>query len=357
MHSPLRFIPDILIKRRPIHLTLFLTRRCNAKCPFCFYAADAKPPEPELTLEEIERLSASLGPLLWLAFSGGEIFLREDIVRISKAFYTRNRPSIILLSTNGLLTETIRERTEEILKSCPESVIAVKLSLDGIDERHDALRGMPGSFKKVMQTYESLKGLLGRYKNFELGINTVFCRENQDDMDEIIEFVRGMDGIKTHTVSLVRGDARDMALKDVDLDKYLDTIGKLQTDLEEGRAPVYSFRGARLKAAQDVLQRKLIYKTMKENKCQMPCYAGALNLVVTETGVVYPCETFEDNFRMGDLRKVDFDLKGLLESQRASDVISSIKNGCFCSHECYAMTNILFNPKMYPALLRQYLKI
>ena len=357
MHSPLRFVPDILIKRRPVHLTLFLTRRCNAKCPFCFYAADAKPPEPELTLDEIQKLSASLGSLLWLAFSGGEIFLREDIVEISRAFYKRNKPSIILLSTNGLLTDTIRERTEEVLKACPESVIAVKLSLDGIDERHDALRGMPGSFKKVMQTYESLKGLLGIYKNFELGINTVFCRENQDDMDEIIEFVRGMEGIKTHTVSLVRGDARDAALKDVDIDKYLITIDKLQTDLEEGRAPVYSFQGARIKAAQDVLQRKLIYKTVKENKCQMPCYAGVLNLVVTENGVVYPCETFEEKFRMGDLRKVEFDLKGLLESQRAHDVISSIENGCFCSHECYAMTNILFNPKMYPALLKQYLKI
>jgi radical SAM protein with 4Fe4S-binding SPASM domain len=357
MYSPLRFLPDILFKRRPLHLTLFLTRRCNARCPFCFYAANENPPEPELTLEEIEKLSSSLGPLLWLAFSGGEIFLRKDIAEISEVFYKKNRPSVMLFSTNGLLTDDIRERMEAILKSCPESVVAVKLSLDGIDERHDALRGVPGSFKKVIATYDALKGLLDGHKNFELGINTVFCRENQDDMDEIMEFVRGMDRIKTHTVSLARGEARDEGLKDVDLSKYLDTIRKLESDLKEHRAPIYGFRGARLKAAQDILQRRIIHRTMTENKCQLPCYAGTLNLVVSDNGALYACETFEEKFRLGDLRKSDFDLQGILGNQKAKDVISSIENGCFCSHECYTMTNILFNPRMYPALLKEYLQL
>jgi radical SAM protein with 4Fe4S-binding SPASM domain len=357
MHSPLRFLPDILIKRRPLHLTVFLTRRCNARCPFCFYATTETPAEPELTFEEIEKLSSSIGPLLWLAFSGGEIFLRSDIVEISETFYKRNHPSVMLFSTNGLMPEVIKERTKEILKTCPESVVAVKLSLDGVDERHDALRGMSGSFKKVIATYEALKGLLDDFKNFELGINTVFCRENQDDMDEIIEFVRGMGRIKTHTVSLVRGETREEGFKDVDIEKYLDTAKKLESDLKSKKAPIYGFKGARLKAAQDILQRRIIYRTMAEKRCQLPCYAGTLNLVVSETGEVYPCETFEENFRFGSLRKVDFDLKGILDSQRAKNIISSIEKGCFCSHECYTMTNVLFNPRMYPALLKQYLQI
>lgn len=357
MHSPLRFLPDIFIKGRPLHLTVFLTRRCNARCPFCFYAASETPSEPELTLDEIEKLSSSIGPLLWLSFSGGEIFLRRDIVEISETFYKKNRPSVMLFSTNGLMPEVIREKTEEILKTCPESVVAVKLSLDGIDERHDSLRGVSGSFRKVIATYDALKGLLDEFKNFELGINTVFCRENQDDMDEIIEFVRGMDRIRTHTVSLVRGETRKEGLKDVDIEKYLDTIKKLESDLKGKRAPIYGFRGARLKAAQDILQRRIIYRTIADKRCQLPCYAGTLNLVISETGDVYPCETFEERFRFGSLRKVDFDLKGILDSQRARDIISSIEKGCFCTHECYIMTNILFNPRMYLSLMKEYLKI
>ncbi len=358
MHSPLRFLPDILVKRRPLHLTVFLTRRCNAKCPFCFYINNNKlQDKPELSLEEIERLSRALGPLLWLAFSGGEIFLREDIVEVSKTFYGGNSPSVMLFSTNGLMPELIRERTEDILKNCPESVVAVKLSLDGVGERHDALRGIPGSFQKVIGTYDALKGLLDKFKNFELGINTVFCRETQDDMDEIIRFVHGMDRIKTHTVSLVRGETREEGSKDVDLDKYFDTVRKLESSLKSGKAPIYGFRGARLKAAQDILQRRIIHRTMDENRCQLPCYAGKLNLVVTETAEVYPCETFTEDFKLGDLREVDFDLKKILQSPRAREIVSSIGEKCFCSHECYMMTNILFNPRMYPALLKEYLQI
>ena len=136
-------------------------------------------------------MARSFGNLLWLAFSGGEIYLRKDLVEISRIFYERNRPAIMLLPTNGLLPELIAEQTERILRACTNSVVAVKLSLDGVGEAHDLLRGTPGGFAKLMQTYERLAPLLARYPNFELGINTVFCRANQERMDDIVDFVAG----------------------------------------------------------------------------------------------------------------------------------------------------------------------
>jgi len=78
MVSWLRHVDAIAWKRRPIQLTFFVTRKCNARCPFCFYLQSAEMAEPdsaELSLEEIGKVSRSLGSLLWLAFSGGEIFL------------------------------------------------------------------------------------------------------------------------------------------------------------------------------------------------------------------------------------------------------------------------------------------
>jgi hypothetical protein len=39
-------------------------------------------------------------------------------------------------------------------------------------------------------------------------------------------------------------------------------------------------------------------------------------------------------------------------------VNGSIRNNeCYCTHECYFMTNILFNLHMYPALMREYLQL
>ncbi|MBI5408703.1 MAG: radical SAM protein [Nitrospirae bacterium] len=390
-YSPFRHIPSILWKRSPIHLTFFLTRRCNSRCPFCFYLSKKKNPPPyakggntpltpldrgelspplekgdiggffnktssELSLDEIEKISSSLGSLLWLAFSGGEIFLRDDIVEITKIFYERNKPAIILFPTNGLLTDVIGEKIEAVLNYCKKSTIVVKLSLEGMEELHDSIRGTRGSFQKTMQTYNALRELLEMYPNFDLGVNTVFNSENQGHMDELIGFVNGLDGIRTHTVSLIRGKVSDQRLKDIDVGKYQETINRMALNSKNKVSSIYRFKGARLKAAQDILQRRLIHETIVKKKQVIPCYAGRLNLVITESGDVYPCESF--NMKMGSVRKDSYDLNKILKSEQAQDIIRSIRSkGCYCTHECYMMTNILFNPVLYPALMKEYMQL
>ena len=99
-----------------LNLTLFLTKQCNARCPFCFYSA-GKASKDELSTDEYSRISRALGNLLWLAFSGGEPLLRDDIVDIAKEFYRNNNPSIILISTNGLMPSRTRAVAEQMLSA------------------------------------------------------------------------------------------------------------------------------------------------------------------------------------------------------------------------------------------------
>lgn len=359
MYSPFRHIGSVFWKKRPIHLTFFLTRRCNAQCPFCFYLktdAHSTHQNPELSLNAIERISGSMGTLLWLAFSGGEIYLREDLVEISRIFYRNNTPAIMLFPTNGLLPELIKDRTEQILKQCPNSIIAVKLSLDGLYQEHDRLRNTPGSFDKTLATYDLLKSLPAIYPNFELGINTVFCSENQDNMDEIIDFVITMEHIKTHTISLIRGNLADRSFQNIDYRKYYHAIERLENNLKAHLSSIYRFKGAKIKAAQDILQRRLINRTLIEQQRLVPCYAGRLNLVLSENGNVYPCEILTETF--GNVRDFDYDMGKVIQSDHAKKIIRSIMNReCYCSHECYFMTNILFNPLLYPSLAKEYLQL
>lgn len=358
-YSPFYHIGSAFWKRNPIQLTFFLTRRCNAGCPFCFYISDKNDSGSilsELTIEEIKKVSASIGKLLWLAFSGGEIFLRNDLVKITRIFYENNKPSIILLPTNGLLPDAIKEMSEEILKRCKNSIVVLKLSLDGTEDLHDSLRGVKGAFKKTIETYERLGGLLDKYENFELGVNTVFCSANQDNMDEIIESVNRLDRVKTHTVSLIRGEVSDITLKKVSIDKYLETVKKIEGNLKKRTTGIYRFKGARLKAAQDILQRRLIYETLLRIRRMTPCYAGKLTLVLTEAGDVYPCESFTN--KIGNVRESGYDIKRILKSEKARNVVNSINNnGCYCTHECYFMMNILFNPLLYPSLIKEYFQL
>jgi len=359
IHSPLSHLPSVFRKQWPLQLTFFVTRKCNARCPFCFYLAGAEG-EPdqaeELSFAEIEAISHSLGRMLWVVFSGGEPFLRRDLAEISKVFHDRNKPSFLLYPTNGLLPDRVSAATEEILRTCPNSIIAVKISIDGIGARHDDLRKTPGGFDKALETYRRLDRLRRLYPNLELGINTVFCSENQDQMDAIIDAVRDWEGDKTHTISMVRGDLADRRYKNVDIGAYGRAIGRLEAGLRNGASDMHRFRGGRLKASQDILQRRLILRVLYERRRVVPCYAGKLNLVLGETGEVYPCEIRRQS--LGNVRSYGHDMRKLLRSRNARagmDVLNDIP--CHCTHECNFITNILFNLRLYPALLREYTKL
>lgn len=356
-HSPYRHIDSIFLKKKPIQLTLFITRKCNAACNFCFYlSAENRQCEEELSLAELEKISSHFNKLLWLAFSGGEIFLRRDLPEIVNIFYHNNSPAIILLPTNGLLPEKIYSVTREIVKSCPKSTVVVKVSVDGRPEVHDSIRGVQGAHQKAVETYHRLEELLEHHDNFELGINTVFCADTQDGMLEHIHAVGDLTTCKTHTVSLIRGTVDDERQKKCSLEKYRQTITVMEKELKQNATARYRFKGSRLKTAQDILQRRCIYWTALHKKQALPCYAGRLTMVITENGDIFPCESFDN--RIGNLRESDFDFEQIFTGRRYKDILRSIRRReCYCHHECYMMMNILFNPAKYPALLRQYLAL
>jgi len=358
-YSMLPHLPSIFRKKRPVQLTFFVTRKCNARCPFCFYLAGAETepdPSEELSLAEIEAISDSLGRILWVAFSGGEPYLRRDLAEISKAFHDRNKPAFLLYPTNGLLPDTVVDTTEKVLLSCPNSVIVVKVSIDGIGAAHDHLRKTPGGFEKALETYRRLNRLRRRYPNLELGINTVFCSDNQYEMDGIIDAVRDFEGDKSHTISMVRGDLANGCYKNVDIGAYHRAVGRLEGGLRSGAADMHRFRGSRVKASQDILQRRLIHRTLREQRRVTACYAGTLNVVLGEQGEVYPCEIQRRS--LGNVRDYGLDMGKLLRSRNARAVQEALKNiPCHCTHECNFITNILFNPRLYPALALEYLRL
>lgn len=355
-HSPLRHVGALLWKRRPLHLTFFVTRRCDARCDFCFSRGRTAAAGPELSLAQIARLAPTVGPLLWLSYSGGEPTLREDLPEITGIFARHCRPVIVLLSTNGLNPRRTASAAAGLLEAAPRSTIVVKLSLDGPPELHDRLRGVPGAHARVLESLRLLRQLAEREPRLELGVNTVLCAANQETTAEVFAEVSRLDGVNTHTLSLVRGTIPDPALGAVDPARYLAAAEALAHALHEGSQPRYRFLGARLKSAQDVLQRRIIAETLRQQRRVTPCHAGRLNLVLDEQGDLFPCENF--SLRLGRVSDHDFDVRATAASPEARAVLASIGRGeCWCTHECYMMTNILFSLRHYPALLAEYLRL
>jgi radical SAM protein with 4Fe4S-binding SPASM domain len=140
---------------------------------------------------------------------------------------------------------------------------------------------------------------------------------------------------------------------------YLQATNLLGSNLKDKTTDTHRFAGARLKAAQDIVQRNMIHQTLVGQKKHIPCYAGKLNLVLTESGDVYPCEIIPQSF--GNVRDYDYDLMQVARSEMAAKLINTISgsnpNCQTCTHECNYIINILFNPALYPSLLREYIQL
>jgi hypothetical protein len=142
----------------------------------------------------------------------------------------------------------------------------------------------------------------------------------------------------------------------VDLERYARAGLRLER-AAGGERRLHRFAGARLKAAQDRLQRRLIRRTLEERRRLVPCHAGRLNLVLTERGELHPCEGRWDR-SFGNVREAGYDVKAMLRTSAAARVLDDVAHGgCWCSHECNFLTNILFNPMLHPRLLRDWAEL
>ncbi len=117
----------------PQTLILFVTARCNARCDFCLYKDSVEnptSPEHELTKEEYQSIAATYGPLHYLALSGGEPFLRQDLGNILESFIVQCGTSVIDIPSNFYYQNTMVELVGGLLPKYPRTMLDLQLSID-----------------------------------------------------------------------------------------------------------------------------------------------------------------------------------------------------------------------------------
>ena len=135
-------------------LFLFVTSTCNSKCRTCFYWDELNQGR-DLTFEQIQRLSETAPQFHKLWLSGGEPFMRKELAEVIELFYRNNGVRHINLPTNGLLPAKVESVMDYLLEKCPELVIDLNFSLDGLANTHDVLRGVPNNFEKTLATMDT----------------------------------------------------------------------------------------------------------------------------------------------------------------------------------------------------------
>lgn len=335
------------------YLIVYVTNRCNFKCNFCFYRREIAKGQKadELSLEEFSRISQKVGPLIQLSLTGGEPFLREDLAKITGLFVKNNFVKYITIPTNASLTSRIVDYLANVLPQYPDTYFRIPFSIDGIEKVHDEYRSAPGAYKKIQDSYEAVSPLRKKYHNLVIDSNTVFSSASQDSILETIKTVHDNFDFDNISITYIRGDMEDCALKKTSFRKYLEANSYLEN---LARKKEKRFFYPLWRAVRD-LSRGYLKETVLNNKFITSCTAGKKILVISETGEVYPCEILKQS--MGNIRDFSFDLKKVIADIENQKLISWIKDSrCKCTFECALAANVLWGKFSYFSLLRLVFK-
>ena len=322
----------------PLNVTVSVTDRCNSRCRTCNIWC--KNPRDELSTAAFDRVFEGLGRApYWFTFSGGEPFLRRDLEDLCQSAYERCRPAILNIPTNGLLYKRIPDRVADIARRCPDSQLIVNLSLDGVGERHDEIRNVPGNYERTMVCFRGLKAIDA--PNLSVGLHTVISVFNLDDFQSVYDLAQelGPDSYVTEIAEeRVELDTIDCGITP-SADDYAQVIDFLSERLRQRR-----FSGiSRATQALRLVYYDLVKRIIRERRQVIPCYAGWLSAHIFPDGEVWECSVMGTS--MGNLCDVGYDFHRLWFSEQANKVRRAVKTrGCYCPVANIAYTNMMADP-------------
>ena len=132
--------------------TIECTTRCNLSCNYCYVLSDSH----ELTSSELRNAIDQLADagVLAISLTGGEVFLRNDIMDIIDHIFTRGFFQLFIL-TNGTL---ITEEHIRFLAANSSRLGYIRFSLFSHQASvHDAFTGVPGSFERTLANLTAMK--------------------------------------------------------------------------------------------------------------------------------------------------------------------------------------------------------
>lgn len=154
---------------------------CNCRCVMCDIWKDNKNLK-QLTAQDISGLLGSLKQLgtQRVLMSGGEALLNTNFFTLCRLLKMQGM-KITLLST-GL---SVKKHAAEIVKWVDDLI----LSLDGDEALHDAIRDIPGAFRKLKEGVEQLRTINPQYP---ITARTVIHRLNFRNWSAILRAAQGM---------------------------------------------------------------------------------------------------------------------------------------------------------------------
>ena len=191
--GPKNLILRRMARLKPKWLVFMASEICNSHCTQCNIWKNKKTHEP-LSPEEIRKtLSDPLfSEVLYINNTGGEITTRTDLKEVIMAEHEALPKATISLSTNAILPQRAYDAAKYALEQ--GITVHVGVSLDGIGEKHDKVRGTEGNFESADWLLRQLLELKKTYGNkLWIVVGSVLMDETLPNLGEIRSYLKDKD--------------------------------------------------------------------------------------------------------------------------------------------------------------------
>lgn len=292
----------------PTDASIILTYRCPMRCQMCNIWKYPTNRSEEIQAKDL----TSLPKLKFINLTGGEPFIREDLDTIVEECY--NHTDRIVISTSGWF----EDRVIELAKKFPN--IGIRISIEGLSEKNDELRGHVGGFDKGLRTLLSLKKMGVK----DIGFGCTVSNHNSKDMLSLYQLSLSM-GMEFATAAFHNSyyfHKEDNLISNKE-EVCNDFRQLIEWQLKENN-PKSWFRAW--------FNMGLI-NYIEGGRRMLPCEAGSANFFIDPWGEVYPCNGMEDKFwklSMGNIHQHSF--TEIWESEQAAIVREKVRN---CPKNCW----------------------
>lgn len=290
---------------RKLYGSIIITYRCNAHCNMCDCWKYPSKSEEEITLHVIRKLPE----MAFTNVTGGEPFVRSDIDQIVRELYKKTNR--IVISTNGYFTD-------RILKLCKEfPKVGIRISIEGLQESNDRIRGIPYGFNRGYETLKSLVELGHPDVGFGMTVQDI----NADDLIKLYKLSEEL-GMEFATATLHNSfyfRKNDNIINDkLHVAKCFD---ELINKMLKSKSPKQWFRA--------YFNYGLI-NYIYSRKRLLPCKMASDAFFVDPFGNVLPCNGSKEPIIMGNLSEKTWDeLWHSKQAERAREIVRNCDRNCW----------------------------
>lgn len=327
-------VSDRIIRPRISKVTIPITYDCNQKCKTCgiwtTYRQDPGKRKLEITPFEFSRFCSN-NDLLWIAFTGGEPFLRDDmgIILGTAMKYCK----LVSLTSNGYSPSRIFSGVTKALLMSEKSTLAINISMNGSQKMHDEIANTPGSFERAKESLIALRDI--KDSRLKVGISYTSSKFNKWEFNT---YLKAMEDIGIGLDNITFGMGQDSpsyyqgkVMKDTVFPgtTYIEDFAREIACKMDGHLDPFIF-----------ISKKYLRGYYKYQGKYPKCVAGQYSLMLDPFWNVYPCMFYCPSKPCGNLRDVDFSLSKL--DLKSCQSIVKTCTGCWTPCESYS--TIVFRP-------------